>query len=71
MNYKTTGEVAKLIGVSKRTLQNWLKLKKIETPEKAPNGYYQWSPAEVRSAQEYKLMLQTSTYYNLGGNSAA
>ena len=71
MNYLTTGEVARLIGVSKRTLQNWLRLKKIVAPQKAPNGYYRWSPAEIRSAQEYKLMLQSSTHYNLGGHRAA
>jgi excisionase family DNA binding protein len=67
MNYMSTGEVARLIGVSKRTLQNWLRLQKIETPQKGANGYYLWSSADVRAAQEYKVMLQSKTKYSIGG----
>jgi DNA-binding transcriptional MerR regulator len=66
-NYLTTGEAAKVIGISKRTLQNWLKLNKIAAPSKAANGYYLWSCADVRKAQEYKLLLQKSTNYQIGG----
>jgi DNA-binding transcriptional MerR regulator len=68
MIYSSTGEVARLIGVSKRTLQNWLKLQKINPPQKDVNGYYLWSNDDVRAAQEYKVLLQHSTKYNIGGN---
>lgn len=65
--YISTGEVARLIGVSKRTLQNWLKLEKINSPLKGENGYYLWSSEDVRSAQEYKMWLKSKTNYNIGG----
>ncbi|MGH9945365.1 MAG: MerR family DNA-binding transcriptional regulator, partial [Pyrinomonadaceae bacterium] len=47
-----TGEVAQLINVTKRTLQNWLESEKIPRPQKALNGYYIWSDSDVRTAQE-------------------
>jgi DNA-binding transcriptional MerR regulator len=71
MNYMLTGQVAQLLGISKRTLQNWLRAQKIEPPMKATNGYYLWSIANVQVAQEYKTRLQTHTNYNIGGDTAA
>ena len=59
MIYLSTGEVAKLLGISKRTLQNWLKLQKIDSPQKANNGYYLWSTADIQSAQQYKLVFRS------------
>jgi DNA-binding transcriptional MerR regulator len=67
MNNMKTGEVARLIKVSKRTLQNWLKQEKIESPQKGPNGYYEWTNAEIRAAREFKLKLEQSTKYRMGG----
>jgi DNA-binding transcriptional MerR regulator len=62
-----TGEVAILIKVSKRTLQNWLKHDKIEAPQKGPNGYYVWTNADIRAAQEYRVKLERSKRYRIGG----
>jgi excisionase family DNA binding protein len=67
MKYMKTGEVARLIKVSKRTLQNWLKQDKIEAPQKGPNGYYVWTTAEIRAAREFKLKIERSTKYRMGG----
>lgn len=67
MKYMKTGEVARLIKVSKRTLQNWLKQDKIEAPRKGPNGYYEWTNEEIRAAREYKVRLERSTNYKMGG----
>ena len=66
MIYLSTGEVAKLLGISKRTLQNWLKLEKITIPEKGNNGYYLWSMADVQIAQQYKNYIETTTHYVIG-----
>ena len=67
MQYFTTGEVASLIGVSKRTLQKWLEQNKVPVPKKGQNGYYQWSSADVQQAQSYKVKVQTETNYHFGG----
>jgi DNA-binding transcriptional MerR regulator len=63
-----TGEVAELINVTKRTLQNWLELGKVPRPQKDPNGYYAWSEEEVRSAQNYLQRLKSTTRYRLRGH---
>jgi DNA-binding transcriptional MerR regulator len=67
MNSMKTGEVARLINVSKRTLQNWLKSDKIEPPQKGVNGYYEWTNADICAARDYKIKLERSTRYRLKG----
>ena len=62
-----TGEVAQLINVTKRTLQNWLELEKIPPPQKDLNGYYIWSDSDVRTAQEYLQRLKSTTRYRIRG----
>jgi DNA-binding transcriptional MerR regulator len=62
-----TGEVAQLINVTKRTLQNWLEMGKIPRPQKASNGYYIWSEADIRAAQNYLLRLKSTTRYRIRG----
>ena len=62
-----TGEVAQLINVTKRTLQNWLAEEKIPRPLKGPNGYYEWSSADVLAAQSYLHRLKSTTRYRLKG----
>ena len=62
-----TGEVARLINVTKRTLQNWLELEKIPRPQKDSNGYYIWSDVDVRSAQIYLQRLKSTTRYRIRG----
>jgi DNA-binding transcriptional MerR regulator len=70
MIYLSTGEVAKLLHISKRTLQNWLKLQKINIPQKANNGYYLWSTADVQLAQQYKVYIESTTNYIIGTGNA-
>jgi DNA-binding transcriptional MerR regulator len=62
-----TGEVASLINVTKRTLQNWLDLGKITAPQKSHNGYYVWTESEIREAKEYLTRLKARTNYHLKG----
>ncbi len=64
MQTMTTGEVAALIDISKRTLQNWLRHQKIEAPQKGPNGYYNWTPEDIRRAREYSVNLKGQTKYS-------
>jgi DNA-binding transcriptional MerR regulator len=62
-----TGEVAQLINVTKRTLQNWLESEKIPRPQKDFNGYYIWSDSDVRAAQSYLQRLKSTTRYRIRG----
>lgn len=62
-----TGEVAQLINVTKRTLQNWLVQEKIPRPQKGPNGYYLWSSADVTAAKSYLQRLKSTTRYRIRG----
>jgi excisionase family DNA binding protein len=42
--YLTTAEVAEAIQVTKATIKNWLRAKKIPEPRRHPgNGYRQWT----------------------------
>lgn len=62
-----TGEVAELINVTKRTLQNWLVLKKIPQPQKDGNGYYIWTEMDIKAAQSYLQRLKATTRYRIRG----
>lgn len=62
-----TGEVASLINVTKRTIQNWLEQEKIPRPHKAKNGYYIWSEPDVKAAQHYLQLLKSTTRYRIRG----
>lgn len=62
-----TGEVAQLINVTKRTIQNWLESEKIPRPQKDVNGYYIWSDVDVRAAQAYVQRLKSTTRYRIRG----
>lgn len=63
-----TGEVAKLINVTKRTLQNWLQLEKIPQPQKDENGYYIWTETDIKTAQTYLQRLKATTRYRVRGH---
>jgi DNA-binding transcriptional MerR regulator len=63
-----TGEVAQLINVTKRTLQNWMEQEKIPRPQKASNGYYIWSAIDVKAAQNYLHRLKSTTRYRIRGH---
>jgi excisionase family DNA binding protein len=44
----TTAKVARLIGVSKQTLLNWIRSGRVPTPETMDNGkYYRWTVSEL------------------------
>jgi DNA-binding transcriptional MerR regulator len=47
-DYLTSARVARILGITKRTLHNWIKAGKIPAPEVNPaNGYLQWTMADV------------------------
>ena len=60
-----TGEVADLLNVSKRTIQNWLARNKITEPPKNDSGYYEWDEEDIRHAREYLQTLKLTTKYKL------
>ena len=44
----TSARVARILGITKRTLHNWIKAGKIPGPEINPeNGYLQWTMTDV------------------------
>jgi DNA-binding transcriptional MerR regulator len=44
----TSAKVALMLGISKRTLHNWVKAGKIPPPEvNSSNGYYHWKLGDV------------------------
>jgi predicted site-specific integrase-resolvase len=46
--FLTTARAARILGVSKRTLHNWIKAGKVPPPEINPeNGYLQWTMSDV------------------------
>lgn len=42
-----SNEVARLLGVTKRTLQLWVRNGRIPVPERSAAGYYLWSAADL------------------------
>lgn len=63
-----SGEVAHLINVTKRTLQNWLRQEKITRPQKNQSGYYVWTDEDVMDARQYAQRLKATTRYRLKGH---
>ena len=58
--YLTTARVARILGVSKRTLHNWIKSGKVPGPEVNPeNGYLRWTMSDVEAARNV-LMEESS-----------
>ena len=50
--YLTTARVARILGISKRTLHNWIKAGKVTGPEVNPgNGYLQWTMSDVETVR--------------------
>jgi DNA-binding transcriptional MerR regulator len=46
--FLTSVRVARILGISKRTLHNWIKAGKVPAPNANPdNGYLQWTMADV------------------------
>ncbi len=48
--YLSTGQVAEILGVSKKTLKNWLKAELIPEPERNPmNRYRRWTLQDIEA----------------------
>jgi predicted site-specific integrase-resolvase len=48
----TSARVARILGITKRTLHNWIKAGKIPGPDVNPdNGYLQWTITDVEVAR--------------------
>jgi predicted site-specific integrase-resolvase len=51
-DYLSTSEVAKLLGVSRQTLYNWLQAGRIpEPPRHAMTNHMRWQPVDVQRIQ--------------------
>jgi predicted site-specific integrase-resolvase len=47
-DYLSSARVARILGITKRTLHNWIKAGKIPAPEANPdNGYLEWTMTDV------------------------
>jgi DNA-binding transcriptional MerR regulator len=50
--YLTSARVARIFGITKKTLHNWIKAEKIPGPAVNPdNGYLQWTMADVEAVR--------------------
>jgi DNA-binding transcriptional MerR regulator len=51
--YLRSQEVADVLGITKRTLMNWLRLRKIPEPERnQANRYRRWTPQDVERIRQ-------------------
>jgi len=52
ISYLTTGQVAEVLGVTKKTLKNWLKSSLIPEPLRNPaNQYRRWTLQDIESVR--------------------
>jgi DNA-binding transcriptional MerR regulator len=50
MSYLRTGQVAEILGITKKTLKNWLKAQFIPEPVRHPvNRYRRWTLQDIES----------------------
>jgi DNA-binding transcriptional MerR regulator len=50
ISYLRTGQVAEILGITKKTLKNWLKAQFIPEPERHPvNRYRRWTLQDIES----------------------
>ena len=48
--YLSTGQVAEILGITKKTLKNWLKANLVPEPQRNPmNGYRRWTLQDIES----------------------
>jgi predicted site-specific integrase-resolvase len=58
--YLTTARVARILGITKKTLHNWIKSGKVPGPEVNPdNGYLRWTMSDVEVVRNV-LMEESS-----------
>jgi DNA-binding transcriptional MerR regulator len=51
--YMRSQEVADVLGITKRTLMNWLRLRRIPEPERNQvNRYRRWTPQDVERIRQ-------------------
>lgn len=53
--YHTTAQAAKITGVSKNTLLEWIQRGHIPEPERDWRGWRRWTQADIDRAVAYKL----------------
>ena len=52
ISYLSTGQVAEILGITKKTLKNWLKAQFIPEPERNPmNRYRRWTLQDVETVR--------------------
>jgi DNA-binding transcriptional MerR regulator len=52
IQYLSTGQVAEILGITKKTLKNWLKASLIPEPQRNPmNRYRRWTLQDVESVR--------------------
>jgi len=50
IQYLSTGQVAEILGITKKTLKNWLKASFIPEPQRNPmNRYRRWTLQDIES----------------------
>ena len=66
MSPKSTWQVAQEIGVTRATLEKWLKLGKVKSPKSLKvggNAFRNWTPADIERVKKYK----EAKYWTGGG----
>jgi excisionase family DNA binding protein len=61
MPYVTTGEAARLLGVSIRSLQQWAKDGLIEPDHVTPGGHMRWDVERVRAELRQRIRDRRDT----------
>ena len=52
-SYLTTAQVAEVLGVSKKTVKNWLRAEWIPEPQRNPlNRYRQWTLQDIEAVRQ-------------------
>jgi DNA-binding transcriptional MerR regulator len=52
ISYLSTGQVAEILGITKKTLKNWLKAQLIPEPDRNPmNRYRRWTLQDVETVR--------------------
>ncbi len=59
-HYRTSAELAKFLGIAKRTVLRWHTDEKIRCSVNLPNGTRLYGPGDCQAAMEYKLSLTPS-----------
>jgi excisionase family DNA binding protein len=54
MEYYTTAQVARIIGITKKTLYTWLKKGKIPEPDRDYRNYRIWTEEDIKNCLKHK-----------------